>query len=103
MAEPNSFEKRQSLYRPKEGFHAPNKSFISVILNVVLFTVKQLVLFCYAGTAVSTVFTFFILSLPFGRQFEGMVRLSFHIIRMELGQSYVSLPAGGGTIRKKQT
>ncbi|KAF6823134.1 hypothetical protein CPLU01_11569 [Colletotrichum plurivorum] len=48
----------------------------------------------------SAVLSVFFLGLPFGRQLEGMLRLAYHIMRMELGRPYASFPTGGGAVRR---
>lgn len=72
----------------------------AAICNIILFFLGQIMSLFYAGTAMSVVFSVFFLGLPFGRQLEGMLRLAYHITRMELGRPYASFPASGGTVRR---
>ncbi|KAH9240272.1 hypothetical protein K456DRAFT_48244 [Colletotrichum gloeosporioides 23] len=71
----------------------------AILHHWVLSTARWLIWFCFGWATSSALFTIFLLGLPFGRQFEGTLRLAYHIIRMELGQTYATFPAEGGTIR----
>ncbi|KAK2778725.1 hypothetical protein CKAH01_11651 [Colletotrichum kahawae] len=74
----------------------------AILLHWILSTARWLIWVCFGWATSSALFTIFLLGLPFGRQLEGTLRLAYHVIRMELGQTYATFPAGGGTIRNSQ-
>ncbi|KAK1845627.1 hypothetical protein CCHR01_11744 [Colletotrichum chrysophilum] len=70
----------------------------AILLDWILSTSRWLIWLCFSWTTSSAFFTIFVLGLPFGRQLEGALRLVYHVIRMELGQTYATFPQGGGTV-----
>ncbi|KAF6804489.1 hypothetical protein CSOJ01_10149 [Colletotrichum sojae] len=101
MEQPRHFQAKQASTRSNhEATPGLAISPVVAIFNVISFFLRQIMSLFYAGTAMSAVFSVFFLGLPFGRQFEGMLRLAYHIIRIELGRPYASFPTGGGTVRR---
>ncbi|TDZ25168.1 hypothetical protein Cob_v001688 [Colletotrichum orbiculare MAFF 240422] len=101
---PSTKSKAGNLRYSGQSASTDGATIAGVLLHIILFAVKQSLQLCYAGTvltgtAFSAVVFFFVLSLPFGRQLEGLLRLTCHIIRLEMERPRSLLPAGGGTIR----